>query len=49
MKNKITNLDRLRMVKAAKRIAEVMPKPVVTLDRKKEQSKKACRGRIDHH
>lgn len=52
MKNKkkysITNLDRLKMAKKISRENNIMPKPMVTLDKKKLANKKACRTKLDN-
>lgn len=45
-KYKITNLDRLKMFKKIKRETEIMPKPMVTTDKKKKENKLACRKKI---
>lgn len=42
-KYKITNMDRLQMAKKISRESNFMPKPMVTIDRKKEANKKECR------
>lgn len=39
----ITNLDRLQIMKSLARKDTIMPKPMITLDKKKERNKKACR------
>ncbi len=47
----ITNMDRLQMAKKISRETNVMPKPMVTVDRKKQANKKECRKkpRFDHY
>lgn len=45
-KDKITNMDRLKMAKKVSRETNIMPKPMITTDRKKKASKKACRGKL---
>jgi hypothetical protein len=42
----ITNLDRLKMAKKVSRETNIMPKPMVTTDKKKKQNKLACRKKI---
>jgi hypothetical protein len=42
----ITNMDRLKALKAVQREICQMPKPMVTKDKKKEANKKACRGKV---
>lgn len=39
----ITNEDRLKMAKKISRETNIMPKPMITTDKKKEANKKACR------
>ena len=49
MKNfRITTMDTLRAVKAINRETQHMPKKMVTVDKRKEKNKKACRVRVDY-
>lgn len=48
-KHSITNLDRLQIAKKISRETNIMPKPMVTLDKKKNANKKACRTKIDYN
>lgn len=43
---KITNMDRLKMAKKVSRETNIMPKPMVTTDKKKKANKKACREKV---
>jgi hypothetical protein len=43
---KITNMDRLKMAKKISRETNIMPKPMVTTDRKKKANKIACRKKV---
>lgn len=43
-KKTITNMDRLKMAKKVSRDTNIMPKPMVTTDKKKKANKKACRN-----
>lgn len=45
-KMKITNLDRLNIVKRLARKDTIMPKPMITTDKKKKENKTACRGKV---
>lgn len=38
-------MDRLKMAKKVSRETNIMPKPMVTTDKKKEANKRACRTR----
>ena len=42
----ITNMDRLKMAKKISRETNIMPKPMVTTDKKKQQNKNACRVKV---
>lgn len=42
----ITNIDRLQMAKKISRETNIMPKPMITTDKKKQANKKACRQKI---
>jgi len=43
---KITNMDRLKMAKKVSRETNLMPKPMVTTDKKKKANKIACRKKV---
>lgn len=45
-KYKITNMDRLKMAKKVSRETNLMPKPMVITDKKKQKNKKACREKV---
>ena len=45
-KHTITNMDRLKMAKKISRETNIMPKPMVTTDKKKQQNKNACRVKV---
>lgn len=51
MKNRITNMDRIKWAKAISRLTNKMPKPMVTTDKKKEANKQECRKkpRFNHY
>lgn len=42
----ITNIDRLQMAKKISRDTNLMPKPMITTDKKKKANKNACRKKI---
>lgn len=44
MEHKITNIDRLKMHRKAMRETTIMPKPMVTIDKKKQANKNICRN-----
>jgi hypothetical protein len=48
MKHKITNIDRLKMHRKAMRETTVMPKPMVTTDKKKKADKNFCKKKVDY-
>lgn len=43
---KITNMDRLKMAKKVSRETNIMPKPMITTDKKKKENKNACRQKV---
>lgn len=43
---KITNMDRLKMLKKVSRETNIMPKPMITTDKKKKANKLACRKKV---
>lgn len=47
----ITNRDRLKMAMKVSRDTNIMPKPMITTDKKKEANKQACRQKniFDHY
>jgi hypothetical protein len=45
-KQSITNMDRLKMAKKISRETNIMPKPMVTTDKKKKENKNACRVKV---
>lgn len=45
-KTSITNMDRLKMAKKISRETNIMPKPMVTTDKKKKKNKTACRTKV---
>ena len=47
MNMKITNLDRLKIAKKISRETNIMPKPILTTDKKKKENKLACRKKIN--
>jgi len=45
---KITNKDRLKMAKKVSRETNIMPKPMITSDKKKKANKLACRKKNEN-
>ncbi len=40
-------MDRLKMAKKVSRETNIMPKPMITIDKKKKANKRACRKKPD--
>jgi hypothetical protein len=45
-KTSITNIDRLKWAKKISRETNIMPKPMITTNKKKKANKEACRKKI---